>query len=118
VEAYSKGTLNDSFDSNILMPILRHHFRTEFLNRFDAIIVFNPLSIEDLLKVAQLEIKKVEKRAAAHAVKFNIDPEVLRSRITKLVDYRIGARPVKRFIEQTCEALIAKKILSKAKQKK
>ena len=117
VEAYSEGTLNDTFDSNTLMPILRQHFRTEFLNRFDAIIVFNPLSVEDLLKVAQLEIKKVEQRAAAHAVKFNIDPKVLRSRITSLIDYRIGARPVKRFVEQTCEALIAKKILAKARKK-
>jgi ATP-dependent Clp protease ATP-binding subunit ClpC len=96
---------------NTLMPILMKNFRTEFLNRFDAIIVFNPLGIEDLIKIAMLEIKKIEERTKDHNIKFNIDPNVLRTKIVQIADPRFGARPVKRFIETTCEGLIAAKLL-------
>jgi len=95
-----------------LMPALSESFRLEFLNRFDAILVFNPLSEENLLEVAKLEIKKIEVRAAKHNIKFKIDPNVLANKIKDLSDPRFGARPVKRFIETTCEDLITKKLLS------
>ncbi len=100
------------FIEQTLMPILMKNFRTEFLNRFDAIIVFNPLNIDDLVKIAMLEIKKIEERTRDHNIKFNIDPNVLRSKITSVADPRFGARPVKRFVETTCEGLIAAKLLS------
>ncbi|MDB4939579.1 MAG: hypothetical protein JWO40_4 [Candidatus Doudnabacteria bacterium] len=96
-----------------LMPILMQNFRTEFLNRFDAIIVFNPLNIEDLIKIAMLEIQKIELRTQDHKIKFNIDPETLRSKIISIADPRFGARPIKRFIETTCEGLIAAKLLNR-----
>ncbi|MEK7075208.1 MAG: ATP-dependent chaperone ClpB, partial [Patescibacteria group bacterium] len=86
-------------------------FRTEFLNRFDAIVVFNPLSIEKLVEIAELEIKKIEERVKEHNIRFNIDPEILKEKIQSINDLRFGARPVKRFVEQTCESLIAMKLL-------
>jgi ATP-dependent Clp protease ATP-binding subunit ClpB len=117
VQAYTNNEPEGDFSEKALLPILQEHFRTEFLNRFDAIIVFNPLSTEDLLKVAYLEIKKIEARTVEHGIKFNIEPQVLKKRIEQLIDLRMGARPVKRFIEQTCESLIASKLLDKAKKK-
>lgn len=59
----------------------------------------------------QLEIKKIEKRLAKHRVEFQIDPAVLEERIKQLADPRFGARPVKRFIEETCESLLVKSLL-------
>lgn len=94
-----------------LMPILGTQFRTEFLNRFDNITAYKPLSIEDLTNIALLEIQKIEKRAAVHNIRFNITPEILREKIKELRDPRLGARPVKRFIEEVCEGLIAKQLL-------
>lgn len=113
-EAFSAGedVNGDSFIEGALMPILMKNFRTEFLNRFDAIIVFNPLNTEDLFKIAMLEIKKIEERTKDHGIKFNIDPNVLRSKIVSISDPRFGARPVKRFIETTCENLIAAKLMN------
>ena len=108
VAAFEAGT---SATPDSLMPLLLAHFRTEFLNRFDAIVVFNPLGEDALVKVAELEIAKVEARTAEHGVKFNIDPVLLRTKIAELADPRMGARPVKRFIEQTCEGLVALKIM-------
>ncbi|GAC1574288.1 MAG: hypothetical protein NVS3B9_5880 [Candidatus Doudnabacteria bacterium] len=112
-EAFTAGRDVNSgeFIEQTMMPILMQSFRTEFLNRFDAIIVFNPLSVGDLLKIALLEVKKIEERTKDYNIKFNIDPEVLRSKIISLSDPRFGARPVKRFIETTCENLIAQSVL-------
>ena len=58
----------------------------EFLNRFDAILVFNPLTEQNLLEVAKLEIKKIEARAARHKVKFKIDQNILIGKIKTLSD--------------------------------
>ncbi len=106
------GDVNDPrFIENVLMPVLLRNFRTEFLNRFDAIIMFNPLGLDDLVSIAHLEIEKIEARTAEHNIKFNIDENVLRRKIMEIMDLRFGARPVKRFVEQTCESLIAAKLL-------
>lgn len=102
----------ESFIQEKLMPALSRAFRLEFLNRFDAILVFNPLTEKDLLEVAKLEIQKIESRMARHKVKFRIDPEILVSKIKTLSDPRFGARPVKRFVETTCENLITEKLLA------
>ncbi|PIR13100.1 hypothetical protein COV49_03300 [Candidatus Falkowbacteria bacterium CG11_big_fil_rev_8_21_14_0_20_39_10] len=101
---------NDFLKSKIF-PVLTSAFRPEFLNRFDNIVIFNPLSSGDLMSIAQLEIKKIEERVSEHNFKFNIDPKILSKKIEELTDYRFGARPVKRFIEDVCETLITKNLL-------
>ena len=95
-----------------VMPQLAQFFRLEFLNRFDSILVFNPLTVPVLVKIAQLEIKKIEKRLTKHRVEFRIDPAVLEAKVRTLADPRFGARPVKRFIEETCESLMVKSLLN------
>ena len=75
------------------------------------IIIFNPLSAKDLFTIAQLEIKKIEERVSEHNFKFNIDPKILSKKIEELTDYRFGARPIKRFVEEVCETLITKNLL-------
>ncbi len=102
------------FVSKRMMPVLMRHFRPEFLNRFDAIIVFNPLGSDQLLQIAQLEIRKIEERTAEHNIHFDIDSEILRAKISEIADPRLGARPIKRFVEQTCERLIAMKLMDTA----
>lgn len=103
---------SEAFIQEKLMPALSKAFRLEFLNRFDAILVFNPLTEKDLLEVAKLEIKKIESRVARHKVKFKIDPKILVNKIKTLSNPRFGARPVKRFVETTCENLITEKLLA------
>jgi ATP-dependent Clp protease ATP-binding subunit ClpC len=102
----------DFFIKEKLMPALAKTFRLEFINRFDAILLFNPLSLSDLVQVAQLEIKKVEKRLAKHGAEFQIDPLVLEEHIRPIADPRFGARPIKRFVEETCEALLMESMLA------
>lgn len=94
-----------------VIPVLSKHFRIEFLNRFDAILIFKPLTTNNLLDIAKLEISKIEARVKKHNISFNLDPVILARKVAELSDPRFGARPVKRFVETTCETLITKALL-------
>lgn len=116
LEACEEGADIDSehFVREHMMPALAQTFRLEFLNRFDAILIFRPLSKDSLMKIAQLEIQKIEKRLAKHRVHFEIDASVMEAHIRAIHDPRFGARPVKRFIEETCETLVVDSLLQDA----
>ncbi|MCC7356822.1 MAG: ATP-dependent Clp protease ATP-binding subunit [Candidatus Doudnabacteria bacterium] len=94
-----------------VIPVLSKHFRIEFLNRFDAILIFKPLTTTNLLDIARLEISKIEERVKKHHISFNLDSTILSRKVAELSDPRFGARPVKRFVETTCETLITKALL-------
>jgi ATP-dependent Clp protease ATP-binding subunit ClpC len=98
-----------------ILPVLTKTFRLEFINRFDAVLIFNPLSVPSLVSIAQLEIKKIEKRLYKHRVQFDIEPATMREKIMHMADPRFGARPVKRFIEETCETLLADSLLGNSR---
>jgi ATP-dependent Clp protease ATP-binding subunit ClpA len=104
---------DEHFVREIALPILARTFRLEFLNRFDNVVVFQPLPAGALMDIAQLEMRKTEQRLAAHRVRFTFDQHVLAKHIKQLADPRFGARPIKRFIEETCETLVAEALLSK-----
>ncbi|OGG70968.1 hypothetical protein A3F27_00845 [Candidatus Kaiserbacteria bacterium RIFCSPHIGHO2_12_FULL_53_13] len=114
LEAHAKGENieDESFIRERAIPILVKTFRPEFINRFDSILLFKPLSIPSLVQVAQLEIKKIEKRLTKYMVRFEVEPRVLEDRIRRMADPRFGARPVKRFIEETCETLLVESLLT------
>lgn len=113
LQASREGVRTDeAFIKARIMPILAKTFRLEFLNRFDSILVFEPLKERALLRIAQLEIKKIEKRFEKHRVQFDIEPSVIAQEIRTLIDPRFGARPVKRFVEDTCETLLMESLLA------
>lgn len=99
------------FFDRVVMPLLLRRFRPEFLNRFDHLVTFNPLTLEILLDIAGQEVKKIEQRLAAHHIKIHLDPTMLRQKITELYDPRFGARPLKRYLEATCEDILAERLL-------
>ncbi len=106
------GDMDDTFIEERVMPALAKTFRLEFINRFDAILVFKPLTVPGLVEIAQLEIKKIEKRLGKHGVQFELEPAEIEAKIATLADPRFGARPVKRFIEETCETLLADSLMA------
>lgn len=114
LEAHARGEdiSSQAFLREAVMPALSRTFRLEFLNRFDSILVFNPLSVESLMRVAALEMRKIERRLSAHRVRFTLEEAVLEEKVRALADPRFGARPVKRFVEETCETLLAESLLS------
>ncbi|PIR82140.1 hypothetical protein COU20_04040 [Candidatus Kaiserbacteria bacterium CG10_big_fil_rev_8_21_14_0_10_59_10] len=110
--ANGEDVASESFLRERMLPILARSFRLEFLNRFDHILVFKPLTVSGLMRIAHLEIRKTEQRLAKHSVRFAIEPDALESQVRRLEDPRFGARPIKRFIEETCETLLAESLLT------
>ncbi len=87
-------------------------FRPEFLNRVDDIIVFHPLSRQDLDQVIEFELKEVKDRLKDKKIELVLSSEVTKFLIDKGYDPVFGARPLKRTIQRYIENVLAEEILS------
>jgi ATP-dependent Clp protease ATP-binding subunit ClpC len=94
-----------------LMQVLKGHFRPEFLNRIDEIIVFNSLSSENIRLIVQIQLDRLTRTAAAQDITLTV-AESLVNHLTE-VGYQpdFGARELKRKIRQEVETKLAKEIL-------
>jgi len=79
--------------------ILKEHFKLEFLNRIDEIVLFKSLQIQDLEKIVNLELKKVENRLNAKNIAMQIGAKVKKFLAAEGYDTTYGARPLKRVIQ-------------------
>lgn len=87
-------------------------FRPEFINRFDAMVVFKPLTKENLLKIADLMLKKLKKNMKEKEVEFVIT-ESLKEKMVELgYDPTFGARQMRRVIQDKIENVLASALLS------
>lgn len=90
----------------------REIFSPEFLNRFDAVTVFTPLSEGHMRQVTRLLLMDLNNRLNEKKIALTITPELVRSLTSKGFDLQFGARAIQRTIQDTVEDAIAKKILS------
>ena len=90
---------------------LRNHFRPEFLNRVDDIIVFRPLSRDDILKIVDLQLQRLERTLAQRHLRLEVTPEAKALIAAQGYDPVYGARPLKRVIQRLLENPIALEIL-------
>jgi ATP-dependent Clp protease ATP-binding subunit ClpB len=90
---------------------LEELFRPEFLNRVDDIIMFSPLTIDELGKILDLIVKDVEDRIKDKGIKILLTENTKRHLISKGYDQNFGARPLKRLTSRNIETLIAKEII-------
>lgn len=95
-----------------LMESLKRVFRPEFINRLDAIIVFRSLSKEDIQKIVELELNKVSKRLEDHQVILQAAPAALELLAEQGYDPDMGARPLRRVIQQKVEDPLSDALLS------
>jgi len=91
---------------------LRKFFKIEFLNRIDEIIIFNPLSINEIKKIVKLLLKKTQDKLAQKGFKVDFSDALLEKISQEGFDQIYGARPLRRFIQNNIENVIAKKILN------
>ncbi|MBO5394529.1 MAG: ATP-dependent Clp protease ATP-binding subunit [Clostridia bacterium] len=106
------GSEEEEIDSNkIYMDALKHKFKPEFINRIDVICVFDPLSKEDLVKIAKILIKNINKRLKEKNLSLKMTAKALAFIVEKGSNVEYGARPLKRYIQQEVEDQIAEKIL-------
>ena len=97
-----------------VMDLLKQHFRPEFLNRLDEIILFHKLSEKDLEKIVSVQISYLENILKEKKLKISITKEAMSWLATNGFDPEYGARPLKRLIQKEIQDKVAKMILSGA----
>jgi ATP-dependent Clp protease ATP-binding subunit ClpB len=90
---------------------LRNFFRPEFLNRVDDIIVFRPLSRDDLVHIVELQLARLEELLAARHIRLEVAPEAKGLLAAQGYDPVYGARPLKRVIQRELQNPIALELL-------
>ena len=95
---------------SVLDPVKRH-FRPEFLNRIDEMIVFHPLTEEDLTKIVTILMSDVIKRLGERDLHLEITPEAMKLLVKEGSDFTMGARPLKRAIQRLIEDPVSDLIL-------
>ena len=94
-----------------VLDAVKRHFRPEFLNRIDEMIVFHPLTEEDLTKIVTILMSDVTKRLGEHDLQLEITPEAMKLLVKEGSDFTMGARPLKRAIQRLIEDPVSDLIL-------
>lgn len=96
----------------MVMEELQQHFRPEFLNRLDEIILFKPLTKNNIAHIIKLMLLDLNKRLADREISVSLTPEAERYVIDHGYDPIYGARPLKRYLQKHVETYVARKILA------
>ena len=94
-----------------VLDAVKRHFRPEFLNRIDEMIVFHPLTEEDLTKIVTIIMSDVTKRLEERDLHLEITPEAMKLLVKEGSDFTMGARPLKRAIQRLIEDPVSDLIL-------
>jgi ATP-dependent Clp protease ATP-binding subunit ClpB len=97
---------------NIVTEALRQHFLPEFLNRIDETIVFHPLGREELHKIVDLQLARLQKQLAENKYELEVTDSAKELLTEEGYDPVYGARPLKRVIQQRLQNTLANEILS------
>jgi len=94
------------------MEVVAQHFRPEFINRIDDVVVFHPLGEAQIKQIALLQIERLRLRLSSQNMHLEISDEALAHISTAGFDPVYGARPLKRAIQQLIENPLAQSILA------
>nr|WP_315223303.1 ATP-dependent chaperone ClpB [uncultured Flavobacterium sp.] len=95
-----------------VLGLLKQIVRPEFINRIDEIVLFTPLTIENISKIVSLQLKSVTKMLALQGITMDATPEAIKYLSDKGYDTQYGARPVKRVIQREVLNQLSKEILA------
>ena len=111
---FGKKTPESNFEKmkDVLHKEVERHFRPEFINRVDDMIVFRPLSKEDLTTIVEYELAKVFKRLIEHGLHLELTPQAKEFLIDKGYNPEFGARPLRRAIEHYIEDPLSEAVLA------
>jgi len=105
------GTQNWEQVETKVLELLRQTFRPEFLNRVDDVIIFRPLSSQDIAKIVDLQIKRVERLVAERKLRLEVTPAAKQLIVAEGYDPVYGARPLKRAIQRLLQNPLALAVL-------
>jgi len=107
LEAQQRGRSYEDM-KQVVTGELRQHFRPEFLNRVDETVVFHPLTIENLVKIVDIQLNRLRERLTERRITLTLTPAALEDLARRGYDPVYGARPLKRLIQQDIETPIAR----------
>ena len=113
-KARQLGFVQEEKDDGVYLKALQDSFRPEFINRIDKIVVFNPLRLDDILRIARLQIKELLQRDGfvRRTTILNISQEALTWVAKRGYDAKMGGRALKRQIEKDLTTLSAEQLIS------
>ncbi|MBR6653377.1 MAG: AAA family ATPase, partial [Oscillospiraceae bacterium] len=91
--------------------LLRRSFRPEFLNRLDEIVFYKPLTKEDVTRIIDLLISKLNERLASQQIRVELTPKAKEFIVAESYDPEFGARPLRRYLQHTVETKLSRKLL-------
>jgi ATP-dependent Clp protease ATP-binding subunit ClpB len=105
------GDIPESTREEVLRE-LRQHFRPEFLNRVDDILLFKPLRLEDILKIVTIQLAQLQARLDERRIRLDFKQPAKEHLAREGYDPQFGARPLKRTIQRLVETPLSRKILA------
>lgn len=112
-EYLARGYSLQQFEETFINELISSHlFHPEFLNRFDEIVVFGPLSKEQLLRVVDLIMVGVNKNLTGQNISVTLTQEAKQYLVEAGYDPRLGARPMRRVVQKAVENTVAKLLLA------
>lgn len=110
--AAQAGNISQFEEQLVNQLITTGQFKPEFLNRFDEIVLFEPLQKDDLLQIIDLIIAGVNRTLASQKVAIEVEEAAKQLLVDAGYDPQLGARPMRRIVQRTVENLVARKMLA------
>ncbi|MGN1096488.1 MAG: AAA family ATPase, partial [Christensenellales bacterium] len=111
LDSISKNGKVDDETKNAIDAMLKQQFRPEFLNRLDEIVLFTPLSKDEIKNIVNLMLDKLSKRLSGQNLNLVVTDKAKDKIVEGGYDVNFGARPLKRYIQTNIENMLARKIL-------
>ena len=92
--------------------VLKSHFKPEFLNRIDNTVIFSPLNQEEMFRIIDLQIDEINNRLSDRRIKISLTDTAKKTILDNSYEPEMGARPIKRFLQDTIETYVGEMILS------
>jgi len=105
------GSIDESAKEQV-QQLLRRAFRPEFLNRLDEIVFYKPLTKNDVTRIIDLQIEKLNDRLAQQQIHLELTQNAKNLIVEAAYDPQYGARPLRRYVQHTVETMLSKRILA------
>ena len=104
------GTIDENAKAQV-QALLRRSFRPEFLNRLDEIVFYKPLTKDNVTKIIDLQIGKLNQRLADQQISVELTDAAKTAIVDASYDPQYGARPLRRYVQHTVETMLSKRLL-------
>jgi len=107
----------DHIKAMLMDQVLVKYYPPELLNRFDGVIIFSPLNPDEVEAIAHLQLQSLVQKVLSKGIKLTLSDSVIKDIAQNAYDASLGARPIRRYIQDHLESFVAKLLLQKTLQR-